>query len=336
MSPPRRIGMCARARALSPSMLEPISIRSNRSAAGIFRPGLNGVVNTPEHRAASRAPAATRFPASSVGVSAGRAVNGFFCDVAMSYNFLRVQTATCFSRKTKVRLTKNKEGCDLGLAAGARLADRMRRRTRLLHREAERSGVIRRILSGCVSLDAYAVFLRNLLPAYWQLETGLDYHRRSQGIRLIAQPVVYRAEALESDLREIVGTAWRDRIPLLPAGDAYRRRIAEAATGHGEYLIAHAYTRYLGDLNGGQVLKRRLGDVLKFGPESLSFYEFADVTDIATARAQYRAAIDRSEDEIRDAAGVVEEAARSFANNIAISVAVERATESIQSDRDRL
>ena len=221
-----------------------------------------------------------------------------------------------------MRLTESKEGFDPGFA------DRMRERTRLLHREAGRSGVVRDILRGRVSLEAYTVFLRNLLPAYRQLETSLDYHRRSPGIRLIAQPVVYRAAALESDLREIVGTAWRDRIPLLPAGDAYRQRIAEAATGHGERLIAHAYTRYLGDLNGGQALKRRLGDVLEFGPESLSFYDFAGVSDIAAVRTQYRAAIDRSEDEIRDAAGVVEEAARSFADNIAISVAVERSTAS--------
>ncbi len=203
-------------------------------------------------------------------------------------------------------------------------ADRLREQTRALHARAERTGVVREILRGEVSRQSYALYLRNLLPAYDQLETSLDFHRRAPGVRRIANSAIYRSDAIESDLRHLSGPDWRTDLAVLPEGAAYRRQIAQAAAGRGEALIAHAYTRYLGDLNGGQVIKRQLMRSLNLGSNALSFYTFPALSDLPAMRAEYRSAIDLSAKEISAHREVLREASTAFELNIAVSVAVDR------------
>lgn len=203
-------------------------------------------------------------------------------------------------------------------------ADRLRERTRALHARAERTGVVGKILRGEITRQSYALYLRNLLPAYDQLETSLDFHRRAPGVRRIANSAIYRSEAIESDLRHLAGPDWRAALAVLPEAAAYRRQIAQAAAGRGETLIAHAYTRYLGDLNGGQVIKRQLMRSLNLGSNALSFYAFPALSDLPAMRTEYRSAIDLSGNEISAHREVLREASRAFELNIAVSVAVDR------------
>lgn len=202
------------------------------------------------------------------------------------------------------------------------LADRLRRGTRGLHAEAERSGIVREILRGAVSLDAYLVYLRNLLPAYQALERALNGNRHRRGVRRVAHPAVYRARALESDLEALFGEGWRDGLPVLPVADRYARRITAVGNNAPAGLIAHAYTRYLGDLNGGRVLRGRLARSLGLDASALAFYRFSHVADRATFIARYRQSIDQAGTEIADPVAVVEEAMTAFKLNIDLSCAV--------------
>ncbi len=52
-------------------------------------------------------------------------------------------------------------------------------RTKTLHVEAERTGIIRDLLRGEASREGYILLLRNLLPAYREMEQGLERHRGS-------------------------------------------------------------------------------------------------------------------------------------------------------------
>lgn len=52
-------------------------------------------------------------------------------------------------------------------------------RTKTLHVEAERTGIIRDLLRGEASREGYVLLLRNLLPAYQAMEQGLHRHRSS-------------------------------------------------------------------------------------------------------------------------------------------------------------
>ncbi len=57
-----------------------------------------------------------------------------------------------------------------------------------------------------------------------------------------------------------------------PAAQAYRDRVATASWGGA--LVAHHYTRYLGDLSGGQAIGKILDRTFDLGGAGLAFYEF--------------------------------------------------------------
>jgi heme oxygenase len=206
--------------------------------------------------------------------------------------------------------------------ASVGLAARLRERTRDLHVAAERSGIIRELLRGGGTRDGYATLLRNLLPAYRELERGLERHADSPGVRLLAKPALYRAGAIEADLVELAGPRWGETLVLLPEGDYYACAIAAAADGDGVGLIAHAYMRYFGDLSGGRIMQRLLAKSLDLGAAAIAYYEFPAIADIAAFKADYRAALDRAGAEIGDAAPVLDAAVAGFEFNIALSEAV--------------
>lgn len=206
-----------------------------------------------------------------------------------------------------------------------RLADALRRRTRELHARAERSGVVRELLQGRASRAGYALLLRNLEPAYRALEAGLERHRGTPLLGPLARPPLYRAAALAADLAALAGPDWPAALPLLPAGARYFDCVAAAAGGNGERLVAHAYVRYLGDLNGGRVLRPLLQRTLGLPAAALAFYDFPGLGDLEACRREFRDALDRAGAGLTDPAAVIEEAAAAFRLNIAVSEAVREA-----------
>ena len=77
------------------------------------------------------------------------------------------------------------------------------------------------------------------------------------------------------------------------ATDRYCQRLAHLTEEEPLLLIGHFYTRYLGDLSGGQILRRLLAPVLALPPgEGLRFYDFAGYPDTAPLRDQVRQRLD--------------------------------------------
>jgi len=204
------------------------------------------------------------------------------------------------------------------------LSQIMRDRTRSLHTRAERSGILNDVLRGKASRYGYALLLRNLLPAYQQIEAGLEANRDSPVVRASARRELYRTPALTADLTELVGRKWENILPLLAAGKEYARRVGVAAEGTGVRLVAHAYTRYLGDLSGGQVLKRLLARSPGLRPQELSFYDFPQIEQADLFKKHYLRAVDAAVS-ITDINAVVGEAISAFELNIALSEAVQQA-----------
>jgi heme oxygenase len=205
------------------------------------------------------------------------------------------------------------------------LSSVLKEETHGLHVQAERTGIVADMLRGRVSRSSYALYLRNLWPAYQQLELGLERHRLTPAVGELAFGEVYRSSALVADLTWLWGDDWANGLALLPAGRRYADRISAAADGGGEGLIGHAYVRYFGDLNGGQALKRLLAKSLDLPAASLSFYDFPSIDDLGAFRRAYREALDRSAGWVVSREGVVEAALEAFAINIEISRAVQRA-----------
>lgn len=207
----------------------------------------------------------------------------------------------------------------------APLLDIIRDRTRALHAEAERSGIVGELLRGQADRRGYAMLLRNLLPVYGELESGLDRHRESPGIREARQPAVYRSAALESDLEALCGPDWSETVVLLPAAQRYASAVAEATGGDGARLLAHAYVRYLGDLSGGRILRDLVARSLAVDGSALAFYSYPQLADVKAFRASYRQDLDRAALAVPDHESVIVEAERAFRLNIDLSSEVARA-----------
>jgi heme oxygenase len=197
-------------------------------------------------------------------------------------------------------------------------------RTRGLHLEAEQSGIIADILRGEASRDGYILLLRNLHAAYTAIEQGLARHHHTPGLDRLSAYRFDRAGAIATDLDALCGSNWTSAIPLLPAGEKYASVIARASEGDGSLLIAHAYTRYLGDLSGGQIVQRLLAKSMQFRPDQLSIYQFAGFPDPDVLKGEYRHALEYAGTLAVDPARVVEEGATAFSLNIALSVAVKK------------
>lgn len=215
---------------------------------------------------------------------------------------------------------------DLDSGPGSSLLDALRLRTRALHVEAERSGLIADILQGRGTRFSYALLLRNLHPVYATMERALERLKRAPVVGLIVYPELDRAAAIEADLAALSA----GELPLLPAAVRYAEAIEAAGSGEGLPLIAHAYTRYLGDLSGGQIIRRLLVRSLALPADALTFYDFPAISDIAAFKGAYRDGIERAGDLIGDFAVVVEEGARAFELNIELSVALQRSAAEIE------
>jgi heme oxygenase (biliverdin-producing, ferredoxin) len=202
----------------------------------------------------------------------------------------------------------------------------LRESTRALHVEAERSGVIGQLLRGGTTREAYALLMRNLSPAYRAMEDGLVRRANSPALRALVRPELFRTAALESDVEWLAGAGWRESLPLLPAGERYAARVSAAAANGSGRLVAHAYLRYLGDLSGGQIMKRLLAKSLGLGADALGFYDFPAIADLSAFKNEYRKAIDDSVVAGANPIDVVEEAIVGFRLTIELSEAIARAS----------
>lgn len=124
------------------------------------------------------------------------------------------------------------------------------------HTEAESSAFMSEMLGGRLGVEAYTRYTEQL----WFIYAALEGAAADLAGDPVAGPFVrgelFRLPALERDLAHLHGDAdWRRTVRPLPATAAYADRIAEVArTWPGGY-VAHHYTRYLGDLSGGQVIR---------------------------------------------------------------------------------
>ena len=102
-----------------------------------------------------------------------------------------------------------------------------------------------------------------------------------------------RREALEQDLTYYFGAGWKDQIQPSPSAAAYVERIHAVAQESPELLVGHHYTRYLGDLSGGQILKNIAQKAMNMdGDDGLRFYVFDDIADEKAFKTTYRSAMD--------------------------------------------
>jgi heme oxygenase len=84
-----------------------------------------------------------------------------------------------------------------------------------------------------------------------------------------------------------------------------------------ELLVGHHYTRYIGDLSGGQILKKIAQKAMNLGEhDGLRFYEFDSIPDEKAFKVNYRAVLDGLPIDQATADRIVEEANGAFHYNM--------------------
>lgn len=197
------------------------------------------------------------------------------------------------------------------------LANKLRVGTKKAHTMAENVGFVKCFLKGVVEKSSYRKLVANFYFVYSAMEEEMQKHSQHSIISKINFPQLNRQHSLEQDLSYYYGANWREQIKLSPAGEAYVQRIREISATEPELLIAHSYTRYLGDLSGGQILKNIAVTAMNLTDgQGTAFYEFADITDEKGFKAKYRQILD--ELPIDDATGdrIVDEANAAFGVNM--------------------
>ena len=112
------------------------------------------------------------------------------------------------------------------------------------------------------------------------------------------------------------GPNWRQDVKISAAGQAYVDRVHEIGATAPELLVAHSYTRYLGDLSGGQILKKIAQNAMNLHDGGTAFYEFADISDEKAFKNRYRQAMDELPIDQATAERIVEEANAAFGMNM--------------------
>jgi heme oxygenase (biliverdin-producing, ferredoxin) len=200
---------------------------------------------------------------------------------------------------------------------GSNLATKLREGTKKAHTAAENMGFIKCFLKGVVEKASYRKLAANFYFVYSAMEEEIERHCQHPVISKIYFPELNRKASLEQDLHYYYGSNWREQIALSPAGQTYVDRIRVVSTTAPELLVAHAYTRYIGDLSGGQILKNIAERAMNLSDgEGTAFYEFDAIADEKEFKTKYRQNLD--EMPIDDAAGdrIVDEANDAFGLNM--------------------
>lgn len=205
-----------------------------------------------------------------------------------------------------------------------KLATRLREGTKQSHSLAESADFIQCFLKGAVEKTSYRQLLGNFYFIYTALEQQLKQHQNHLLLSRLYFPELHRQQSLATDLSYYWGPHWQTSIIPSNTTQRYVDRINEIAIADPILLVTHAYTRYLGDLSGGQLLKKLVqrGMSLSQG-QGTAFYEFEDIQNPKAFKATYRQALNDLPLEEITIAQIVDEANLAFKLNMGLFKEVE-------------
>lgn len=204
------------------------------------------------------------------------------------------------------------------------LATMLREGTKKSHTMAENVGFVKCFLKGVVEKTSYRTLVANLYFVYTAMEEEMEKLRHHDIVSKIYFPQLHRKQSLEKDLYFYYGMNWRNEVAPSEAAQAYVARIHEVANTQPELLVAHSYTRYLGDLSGGQILKKIAQRAMNLGENGgTAFYEFESISDEKAFKNKYRQALDELPIDQATAESIVAEANAAFGMNMKMFMELE-------------
>ncbi|MBD0860022.1 biliverdin-producing heme oxygenase [Gordonia sp. zg691] len=200
-------------------------------------------------------------------------------------------------------------------AADATISERLRAATAVAHQRAEHAPFIDDLMSGRLGTAEYQRLAVQLYFIYEALErVGGDLAGHPVADAVLDEKLL-RLPRLGADLASF-GIDPSSTTPL-PAVARYVEAIESTRDDPARY-VAHHYTRYLGDLSGGQVVAHRMREHYGVDDAALSFYSFDGIDKLKRYKDAYRARLDALPLDEEAVDRLVDEAVAAFDHNQAV------------------
>ena len=188
--------------------------------------------------------------------------------------------------------------------------------TKKSHSMAENTSFVTSFLRGVVSKESYRTLVSNLYFVYSALEDVATHLKDDPTVSPILFDELNRHKPLAEDLDFFYGESWHKEIYPSDATKVYIDRIREVGRTEPHLFVGHHYTRYMGDLSGGQILKGIAQKSLKLGDEAFNFYDFKDIESSVKFKNNYRETLNNLPLSQSQVDGIITEANYAFRLNM--------------------
>ena len=169
----------------------------------------------------------------------------------------------------------------------------LRERTWGSHGDSEGADFMKDLMTGKGTREDYVALVAQHYFIYEAIESAAERFAGDPEAAPFIAPQLTRLPAIEDDLEFLIGPDWREQIRPLPTTVRYVQRIEEvAAEGWAGGFIAHHYTRYLGDLSGGQFIRKLMQRQFGFETNGVGFYLFDEIAKPKEFKETYRDQLD--------------------------------------------
>lgn len=188
--------------------------------------------------------------------------------------------------------------------------------TRKSHSVAENTAFVTGFFRGIATKTAFSQLVCSLYFVYEAMEKSFD-ETKDAGVKALDYNSLRRMPALEEDMAYYFGTEWRSTVRPSPATQEYASRVRKIAGTQPHLLIAHMYTRYLGDLFGGQMMGGMARRSLSLdGGRGTAFYQFDEIPNAKPFIEEWYTQLNALELSAKQKQEIVDEANLVFALNI--------------------
>lgn len=199
-----------------------------------------------------------------------------------------------------------------------RLSTRLRDATKDEHERTESAPFVVALMAGELDRGAYAALLGQSYHFYSVLEEAGERWRGDAVVGPFLTDALSRRSALEADLAWLLGPGWRDGTAPLPATQRYVDRLRHVCFSSRSGFVAHHYTRYLGDLSGGQIVRSKLRSIYGLTDDGVRFYIFDRIAKPKVFKDSYRTLIDDAPWAAGERTNLLAEANEAFRLNRAV------------------
>jgi len=197
----------------------------------------------------------------------------------------------------------------------------LRERTWSSHGDSEGASFMKDLMTGKGTREDYIALVAQHFFIYEAIEAAAERFADNTVAAPFISPQLTRLNAIEDDLAFLIGSDWRDQISPLPTTVAYVNRVNEiAAEGWVGGFIAHHYTRYLGDLSGGQAIRRLMQRQFGFETNGVGFYFFDQIASPKEFKETYRDELDAVEWDDAERTRVIDEVLEAYRFNTELFV----------------